>query len=74
MNNSLFYPKTRGNERVLQEIISKHNLTLDYECKKKKVFSNEELLVKIDRKFFFIYVFDSKNISMEDIRKQLNIS
>jgi len=74
MNNSLFYPKTRSNASVLHEIILKHNLTLDYECKNKKVFSNEELLVKIERRFFFIYVFDSKSILMEDIRKQLNIS
>lgn len=74
MNNSLFYPRTRSNVNVLREIILKHNLTLDYECKKKKVFSNEELLIKIDRKFFFIYVFDPKSISMEEIRKELNIS
>lgn len=74
MNNSLFYSKTKTNQSVLQDIISKYNMTLDYECKKKKVFSNEDILLKIDRHYFFLYILDSKSKLMGEIRKQLNIS
>ncbi len=74
MNNSLFYPRTKTNDRVLQEIILKYNMTLDYECKRKRVYSNEELLLKIDRNFFFLYILDSRSMIMREIRKQLSIS
>ena len=29
MNKSLFYPRTKTNDRALQEIILKYNMTLD---------------------------------------------
>ena len=74
MNNSLFYPRTKTNDRILQEIILKYNMTLDYECKRKRVYSNEELLLKIDRNFFFLYILDSRSMIMREIRKQLCIS
>lgn len=74
MNNSLFYPRTKTNDRILQEIILKYNMTLDYECKRKRVYSNEELLLKIDRNFFFLYILDSRSMIMREIRKQLSIS
>lgn len=74
MNNSVFYPRTKNNEKLLQEIILKYNMSLDYECKTKKVYSNEELLLKIERHFFFMYTLDSRSILMGEIRKQLSIS
>ena len=74
MNKSLFYPRTKTNDRALQEIILKYNMTLDYESKRKRVYSNRELLLKIDRNFFFLYALDSRNMIIGEIRKQLSFS
>lgn len=74
MSNSLFYPRTKANESALQEIIAEYNMTLDCERKKKKVYSNNDLMLKIEQRFFFLYILDSEKMIMKEIRKKLNIS
>lgn len=68
----IYLTNTKSEKRLIQNLINNYNLNLCYHTKKKKVFSNDSLLIACHKNYNTIQVYSSKDdFILKQVQKEL---
>ena len=65
MSNALYFLRTKATEKGCKIAKERYGLELDFADRKKKIYTNNDMLMSVARKYIMIYLFNKDKGPLE---------
>ncbi len=65
MSNALYFLRTKVTEKGCEIAKDRYGLELDFSDRRKKIYTNNDMLILVARKYIMIYLFNEEKCPLE---------